>query len=200
MPELPIILASASAIRLHLLVNAGLTVTARPARVDEVAARQALAHDAAKPRDIADALAEMKARKVAASQPAALVLGCDQVLALGDRLLSKPESEGDALHQLKDLRGQTHALHSAIVLYHEGQPIWRHIGTAKLTMREASDSYLDGYLQRNWPAVAQSVGSYMLEGEGVRLFTGIEGDYFTVLGLPLLPLLSYLALRGFIQS
>jgi len=200
MPEHPIILASASAIRLQLLVNAGLSVTARPARIDEEAARQAMAQEQAKPRDVADSLAEMKARKVAISQAPALVLGCDQVLALGNRLLSKPANLDEAKHQLQNLRGRAHQLHSAIVLYHDAQPVWRHIGTAKLTMREVSDSYLDAYLQRNWPAVGQSVGSYMLEGEGVRLFSEIEGDYFTILGLPLLPLLSYLSLRGFIAS
>lgn len=200
MPDHPIILASASAIRLQLLVNAGLAATARPARIDEEAARQAMALDDARPRDIADALAELKARKVAISQAPALVLGCDQVLALENRLLSKPASQDEARRQLQDLRGRTHHLHSAIVLYQHAQPIWRHIGTAKLTMHNVSDSYLDAYLQRNWPAVGQSVGSYMLEGEGVRLFSEIEGDYFTILGLPLLPLLSYLSLRGFIAS
>lgn len=200
MTDQPIILASASAVRLQLLQNAGLDVSVRPARIDEVAIRQAMAQEDAKPRDIADALAELKARKIAANQPGALVLGCDQVLAFRDKTLSKPESVAEAREQLTALGGQTHFLHSAVVLYHDARPIWRHIGTARLTMRTVSDSYLDGYLDRNWPAVAQSVGGYMLEGEGIRLFSEIEGDYFTILGLPLLPLLSYLSLRGFIAS
>lgn len=195
-----LLVASASEIRLTLLRKAGLAVTAHPARIDEASTRQSLTADQANPRDIADTLAELKARKIARRNPTALVLGCDQVLALKDQIFAKPESLSQARAQLVQLRGQTHHLHSAIVLYHNGEPIWRHIGTAKLTMHPASDAYLDDYLTRQWPAVASSVGAYQLESEGVRLFTAIEGDYFTILGLPLLPLLSYLSLRGFIAS
>ena len=200
MPDQPLILASASPVRLQMLQNAGLSVVAQPARVDEVAAREAMIHERAKPRDVADALAEMKAMKVARGHPMGLVLGCDQTLALDDEILSKPEDRGDARKQLMELRGRSHLLHSAVVLFHEGRPVWRYIGTAKLTMRSITDSYLDAYLGRNWPDVSGSVGSYMLEGEGIRLFSDIEGDYFTILGLPLLPLLSYLCQRGFIES
>ena len=113
---------------------------------------------------------------------------------------SKPADLSQARQQLQTLRGQTHHLLSALVLYHDAKPVWRHIGSAKLTMASFSDTYLDAYLSRNWPTVATSVGAYQLEAEGIRLFTAIEGDYFTILGLPLLPLLSYLALRGFIPS
>lgn len=200
MPDQPLILASASVVRLQLLQNAGLAVVAQPARVDEVAAREAMAHEQAKPRDVADALAEMKAMKVARSHPTGLVLGCDQTLALDNTILSKPLDKGDARTQLLALRGRSHELHSAIVLFHEGRPVWRHLGSAKLTMRSFTDTYLDAYLERNWPEVSGSVGSYMLEGEGIRLFSEIEGDYFSILGLPLVPLLSYLCLRGFIES
>ena len=196
----PLLLASQSAIRLTLLQNAGLGVHAHPARVDEDALRAALLAEEATPLDIADALAEAKAFKLAQHHPLALALGCDQILALGTRLFAKPATRDEARQHLADLSGQTHQLLSAAVLYHESQPIWRHVGVARLTMRHASDAYLDEYLDRTWPAVQHCVGGYQLEGEGIRLFSAIEGDYFTILGLPLLPLLSFLSLRGFIAS
>lgn len=195
-----LILASASPIRRELLQNAGLTVSAIPPRVDEDAIRAAMIGDGANPRDIADTLAEAKARKVAGKHPDALVLGCDQILAKGAQIFAKAETLDQARAQLCDLRGQTHQLLSALVLYDAGEPIWRHVSVARLTMRDLSDAYLDDYLSRQWPSVADAVGCYKLESEGARLFTEIEGDYFTVLGLPLLPLLNFFALRGFIPS
>ena len=200
MPFVPLLLASSSAIRLTLLQNAGLSVTARPARIDEDAIRAALQAENAKPRDIADTLAELKARKLADKNPTALVLGCDQVLACIGQTFAKPTSLADARQQLQTLRGQTHHLHSAIVLYHQAKPVWRHIASAKLTMRPFSDAFLDDYLDRNWPAIQHAVGAYLLESAGIRLFSAVEGDYFGILGLPLLPLLNYLTLRGFIPS
>ncbi len=179
---------------------AGLAVSADPVRLDEAALRDALLADAATPRDIADALAEMKARKGAVREPTALVLGCDQVLDFDGAVWGKPETAEDARAQLCRLRGKTHRLLSAVVLYDSGKPVWRHIGEARLTMRRFSDGYLDDYLARNWPGVSDSVGGYKLEAEGARLFTAIDGDYFTVLGLPLLPLLDYLGQRGFIAA
>ena len=196
----PLILASASAIRLQLLRSAGIETVSQPARVDEQAIRAALAAEDATPRDVADTLAETKARKIADKNPQALVMGCDQVLEHHQQILSKPESLAEARAQLVALRGQTHRLLSAVVLYDMGQPIWRHVGTVRLTMRDVSDTYIDDYLARNWPGVSDSVGAYKLEEEGSRLFSAIEGDYFTVLGLPLLPLLGYLGLRGFIDA
>ena len=196
----PLLLASASEIRLQLLRNAGLEVTASPARVDEDAIRQSLQAEGASPRDIADALAEAKARKLADKNPTALVLGCDQILAFKGAVFGKPDSPDAARDQLHAMRGQTHHLLSALVLYDEAKPIWRHIGQARLTMKALSDSYIDGYIERNWHSVRRSVGAYKLEEEGVRLFSAVEGDYFTVLGLPLLPLLGYLGQRGFIAT
>ena len=196
----PLLLASASPIRLQLLRNAGLEVTAQPARIDEDAIRQALQADAASLRDIADALAEMKARKLAEKNPEALVLGCDQILAFKGRVYGKPETPDEARGQLSEFRGQTHQLISALVLYDAGKPIWRHMSEAKLTMRPLSDSYLDDYISRNWQSLRESVGGYKLEEEGIRLFFTIEGDYFSILGLPILPLLGYLGTRGFIPT
>lgn len=200
MTERPLILASASEIRATLLRNAGLVVQALPARVDEAAIRDALLAEGATPRDIADTLAESKARKLADRHPGDLVLGCDQVLEFRHQSWSKPETPADALLQLQALRGQTHKLLSAAVLYDRAEPVWRHVAEVRLTMRDASDSYLAAYVERNWDSIRNAVGAYKLEEEGSRLFTQIQGDYFTVLGLPLLPLLNYLAQRGFIDA
>lgn len=195
-----ILLASASEIRLALLRAANLLATAQPARIDEDSIRAALEAEGAPPRDLADTLAEMKARKIAEKNPGALVLGCDQVLEMKGRIFAKPETPEDARAQLRDLRGQTHRLLSAAVLYENGQPVWRHVGQARLTMRDFSDSYLDNYLARNWDSIRHAVGCYKLEEEGIRLFSAVEGDHFTILGLPLLPLLSCLGARGLIPA
>ena len=199
-PDRALRLASASPVRLRLLQAAGLTVTATPVHLDEPALRCALTADGATPRDIADALAEMKARKLSDRDPAALVLGCDQVLDFNGTAWEKPASVDASRAQLTALCGQSHRLFSAAVLYDGGKPVWRHVGEVRLTMRQFSDSYLDAYLARNWPDLAETVGGYKLESDGARLFTSIDGDYFTVLGLPLLPLLGYLAQRGFIPG
>ena len=195
-----IILASGSQIRAQLLRNAGLEVETIPARIDEDAVRHALQAEDASPRDIADTLAELKAQKIAARHPDALVIGCDQVLAVGTDIMSKPADEAEVLAQLQRLRGNRHQLLSAAVIYAEGKPLWRHVGVVRLQMRDASDAYLQDYVARNWQSIRHSVGGYKLEEEGVRLFTRIDGDYFTVLGLPLLELLSYLTLRGTLPS
>jgi septum formation protein len=150
----------------------------------------------APPRGIADTLAEIKSRKVSEKNPGHLVLGCDQVLDHRGSLISKPHSRDEALGHLKALRGDRHMLHSAAVICEDGKPIWRHVGTVRLRMHDISDEFLDGYMDRNWESIRHSVGGYKLEEEGVRLFSRIDGDYFTVLGLPLLELLSYLTLRG----
>lgn len=192
----PLILASASLIRRQLLQNAGVTVDVMVARIDEPAIRRALEAEQAPPRDIADTLAEMKARKISDKNPGRLVLGCDQVLDHKGAILGKPTSQEDAAAQLRRLRADRHSLLSAAVIYEDGIPLWRHVGTVRLVMRDFSDEYLSSYLDRNWPGVQNSVGGYKLEEEGVRLFTRIDGDYFNVLGLPLLELLSYLTLKG----
>lgn len=195
MPD-QIILASTSEIRRTLLSNAGLDIETLPSRIDEEAIKMALLADGASPRDIADALAEGKARKISLKNLEAVVIGCDQVLAHGKSILSKPLSETEATTQLRALRDDKHQLLSAAVVYEGGEPKWRHVGVARLTMRDFSDDYLDDYVNRNWESIRHSVGGYKLEEEGVRLFSRIDGDYFTILGIPLLELLSYLTIRG----
>lgn len=193
-----ILLASSSPTRLQMLRAAGLTVDAIAPRVDEASIRDALVAEGAHPRDIADALAEMKARKVAEKNPGALVLGCDQVLALDRQTFAKPETPDEARAQLRQLRGRSHKLLSAIVAYENAQPVWRHVAEARLTMHAISDAYLDDYVTRNWDSIRHSVGCYKMEEEGVRLFSAISGDHFTILGLPLLPLLAWMGTRGMI--
>jgi len=194
--SIPLILASGSEIRHQMLHQAAVDHTIQVARVDEEMIKHSLMAEGAPPRDIADALAEMKAAKVSEKNFGALVIGCDQVLEHRGALLSKPQSPEHAIEQLSSLRGDRHTLLSAAVIYEEGKPVWRHIGVVRLRMRDASDAYIHDYVARNWDSIQHAVGGYKLEEEGVRLFSRIDGDYFNVLGMPLLEILNYLTLRG----
>ena len=198
--SVPLILASGSDMRSQLMRNAGLAYTVIIPRIDEQNIKDALVAEGAHPRDIADALAEIKARKVSSNYNDAMTIGCDQILSIEGSILSKPASIGAARDQLRDLRAKRHMLLSAAVVYHEGKPIWRHVGQVRLRMRNVSDAYIDDYVDRNWDDIKSAVGSYKLESEGVRLFDSIEGDYFHVLGMPLLELLAFLTLRGVIDG
>lgn len=195
-----IILASGSETRQALLRNAGVDFETIIARIDEDSIRASLEAQSASPRDIADALAEFKAQKVAMKTPDALVIGCDQTLDFEGQTLSKPQTPAAAVEQLHMLRAKPHRLFSAVVIYQNAKPIWRYIGKVDLKMRDFSNSYIDSYVDRNWQSIRHSVGSYKLEEEGARLFSRIDGDYFVVLGLPLLELLSYLSKRGILQT
>jgi septum formation protein len=156
--------------------------------------------EGAGPRDIADALAEYKAQRIANRRPEALVLGCDQVLVLKGRILGKPTDRNDARARLQELRGQQHSLLSAAVLFDGGRPIWRHVSEASLYMRDFSDSFLDWYMSEKNYEILETVGGYAVEDLGIRLFDRIEGDYFGILGLPLLELLTVLGRRGDIPA
>ena len=190
----PLLLASKSAARRTLLENAGVPVEIEPADVDEraVEARARLADAEA----VAVLLAREKAYAVAAKHPGRMVLGADQTLALGERRFSKPPNRAGAREQLSALRGKTHTLHSAVAVVAAGAVVFEHVDAARLTMRAFSDGFLDRYLNAVGGAATASVGGYQLEGAGVQLFERIEGDHFTVLGLPLLPLLDWLRRSG----
>lgn len=192
-----IVLASKSETRIRLLGNAGLDVLAVPPRLDEEGLRAAFLHERTAPRDIADALAEAKARKVSSRvNTGHLVLGCDQILAIGDQIVTKSDCRDRAAETLLKLSGRTHQLFSAAVICQDGAPIWQHVATARLTMRNLDQKDIDTYLDRCWPQVASSVGCYQIENEGIRLFERLEGSFFAILGLPLEQVVGFLIGRG----
>jgi septum formation protein len=190
-----LILASASPSRRQLLANAGLQFEIEPAGVDEEEITRSLGSKAS-PQELATALAELKAVRVSSRHPEAIVIGADSTLACNGRLFDKPPTMAAARKQLMALRGQTHELFSSVVVARGGARIWHWAERARLTMRPFGESFLDAYLERAGKDVLTSVGAYQLESLGAHLFTRVDGDYFTILGLPLLPLLSFLAGHG----
>ena len=196
-----VILASQSASRRAMLDAAGVDYDAVPAHVDEDGVKAALLATGHPPRDIADALAELKAVKISQAHPAALVLGSDSIVARADgRLLDKPVDRQTARYHLESLSGGTHQLISAAVIAEQGRPVWRHVDHARLVVRPLSPTFIDAYLDAEWPAIAQCVGCFRIEGRGVTLFDRVDGNHFTILGMPLMPVLSYLRQRGAMAS
>ena len=193
--NIPIILASASASRAKLLRDAGVPIIVDPPRVDEEAIKLGLRAEGASPRDQADALAEVKALSVSRMRPG-LVIGADQMLAIGAQALDKSSSREEARAHLHLLRGKTHQLISAAVVARDGVAVWRHISTPKLRMRPLSDAFMESYLNQVGDDAFTTVGAYKLEGLGGQLFEDVSGDFFSVLGLPLLPLLAFLREQG----
>lgn len=186
----PLILASQSSARKMLLANAGLEFKAVTADIDERGIQ--LASALSNPREIALLLAREKAKAISASYPGSYVIGADQTLALGNRLFNKPAGRPQALAQLRDLAGNGHELNSAVAVAHDGQIVFEDVSVARMTMREMTEEELSIYLDAAGDAVTTSVGAYQLESLGIHLFERIEGDHFTILGLPLLPLLAFL--------
>lgn len=199
MPD-DVILASKSAIRQDLLNGAGVAVSVKTSPIDEPAIIAALLAENAKARDVADTLAQYKGMRVARSNPESIVIAADQVLVCEGAIFSKPQDQTEAINQLKKLRGKGHQLLSAVVIFEDGIPVWRHIGRAQLMMRDFSDEFLVEYIQEMGDDILTTVGCYKLESLGVQLFSQVQGDYFTILGLPLIEVLGFLRTRGVVPT
>lgn len=199
MNTLPITLASGSVIRRQIMDGAGLDYQVVVKPVDEAAIKAAMLAEGSRLRDIADALAEAKARRVSMNR-AGLVIGADQIMVFENTLYDKPKDMEGARARLLKLRGKTHHLMGAVVICENGAPVWRHMAKTELTMRDFSDGFLDDYLEAEGEGVLTSVGAYKFEGRGAQLFSEVKGDFFSVLGLSLLPVLNYLRTRGAIMS
>jgi septum formation protein len=197
---LQIVLASSSSIRSQLLNNAGVVHEVLSPLIDEDLVKIAMLAEESQHRDIANTLADMKARKVNIQRPKSFVLGCDQVLSFEGSLHSKPENKQNLERQLREMSGKTHKLFSAAVIYKDLQPIWRHVGVVKLSMGALSNSFIKKYVENNWDTVKFCVGGYEIEHKGAQLFEKIEGDFFCILGMPLLEVMSFLKLRGILES
>jgi septum formation protein len=191
-----LVLASASRIRAEILQQAGATALVMPARIDEAAVKEALRREGADAAAVAAGLAELKAMRISQREPDALVIGADQVLTAGEAWFDKAADLDQARRHLQALRGRTHELHTAVCLVQGGRGIWQHQARCRLLMRPFSDAFLEAYLASAGDAVLESVGGYQVEGFGMQLFGGIEGDWHSILGLPLLPLLEILREHG----
>jgi septum formation protein len=195
-----VILASASAARRAVLSAAGVTFETRAAHVDEDEVKQAARQGGVPPEDAALLLAELKASRIARSEPNALVIGCDQLLVCEERWFDKPAGLAQARAQLQALRGRTHILVTAVLCQRGPQRVWHHVAQPRLTMRDFSDAFLDDYLALEGKWVTSSVGAYRLEGPGAQLFDAISGEHAAILGLPLLPLLGFLRQHGVLAT
>jgi len=195
-----IILASESQIRKKLLLQAEVNFQSIAAKIDEDTIKESLKNEGAKPKDISDALAEYKAIRVANKFPTDLIIGCDQILVCDNEIISKARTLNDAKETLKLLRGKSHQLLSSVVIYDNNKPVWRTTSRAQLFMRDFTDEYLEYYIKISGTDILSSVGCYLLENNGVNLFNRIQGDYFTVLGFPLLEVLDFLRKRELIKT
>lgn len=195
-----IILASKSKVRALLLKNAGLSFASVDAAIDEEQLKLSYIDAGYTPRDVADVLADMKAKKLSNRFPNQLVIGCDQILSFREQIISKAKNTNDLVHQLKVLEGNEHIVYSASVVYINNRPEWRFIGSANMTMRNLSDDFILKYVEDNWNTIQHSVGGYEIESVGASLFSKIDGDYFSVLGIPILQLIDYLINRGVIKQ
>ena len=191
-----VVLASASKWRARMLENAGVPVTIDPAHIDEDEIKHSFAADNMPPEAAAEALAELKAKRVSTRHADALVIGADQMLECDGAWFDKPADMDAARQQLKKLRGKPHYLISCAVIVKDGQRLWHHIDKARLDVRNFSDEFLDDYIASCGDDICETVGGYRLEAEGAQLFSRVRGDYFTILGLPLLPVLDYLRTHG----
>lgn len=197
----PLILASSSKVRARLLEAAGLAFTVQSPGLDEHVMRQAISSTGSlSPQDVAEVLARAKAEAVSGLMREPFVIGADQVLALADKILNKPDNMEQARAELLDLSGKSHVLHSAVALARNGTTVWAHSETSTLRMRELTPQFIGRYLAAAGQEVLSSVGAYQLEGLGIQLFEQIDGDYFSILGLPLLPLLDALRREGAIEG
>lgn len=190
-----VILASQSTARSELLRNAGLTIRVCPSRIDETSEMDKLRASGSSAAEIAEHLAGLKAQQIAAQQPSSIVIGADQVLECDGRIFAKPKDIAEARQHLSLLRGRTHALFSAAVIYENRESVWSFVGTVRMTMRNFSSDFLDDYLYTENDNILDTVGCYRLESRGAQLFSHVSGDYFTVLGLPLLEILGFLRSR-----
>ncbi|MFL1464323.1 Maf family protein [Roseococcus sp. DSY-14] len=195
-----LILASQSSARRRMLEAAGVPFEALPAQVDEAAIKESARAEGMGARDAATLLADAKAARIARRHPDALVIGADQLLVLGEDWLDKPEDLGAARRQLQRLRGHRHELVTAVVGWRDGQRAWHHVSAPRVSMRDFSDAFLEEYLAREAEHVTHCVGAYRIEGPGVGLMRDVQGDFFAVLGLPLLPLLAWLRDTGAITA
>ena len=196
-----LILASTSSARRMMLANAGVECDAMAPMVDEDTIKQSLLNQGIGARDLADALAEAKAVKLSSKNPQALVIGADQTLECADGdLLDKAESRENAIAQLSLMAGKTHKLYSAAVIAERGEPIWRFVATSRMIMRPVSQDFIAAYVDSEWDQIRHCVGCYQVEGLGVQLFSQIQGSHFDIMGLPMLPLLSFLRERGILSQ
>jgi septum formation protein len=195
-----IILASSSPFRLAMLRNAGIETDPIPSKIDERAVEAAIGDAEVTPEDVARILAEAKAVEVSERHPEAIVVGSDQTLSLEDQILHKAANMEEARRRLLKLSGRTHNLNSAVVVAKGGEPMWSHVAVARMTMRKLEPGFVGRYLSRVGDQVLRSVGVYQIEAEGIQLFDAIDGDHFTIVGMPLLPLIGELRRLGAIDG